>query len=99
MFFLNSEKLARDIACIMRANKLIFITDSMNNSKKSFSEIRELLTKTYEENKLSIIEKFPRLNYLFELANSACNNNVDRTHILPYEQDGKFFWSYLRVTG
>ena len=89
IFFLNSEKLASDIASIMRANKLIFITDSLNNSRKSFSEIRELLTKTYEKNKLSIIEKFPRLNYLFELANSACNNNVDRTHILPYEQDGE----------
>ena len=89
MFFLNSEKLAKDIACIMRADKLIFITDSLSNSKKSFNEMRELLTRTYEEKKLSIIEKFPQLNYLFELANSACNNNVDRTHILPYEQDGE----------
>ena len=99
MFFLNSEKLAKDIACIMRADKLIFITDSQSNSKKPFNEMRELLTRTYEEKKLSIIEQFPQLNYLFELANAACCNNVDRTHILPYEQAERFFWSYLRVMG
>ena len=65
IFFLNSEELAKDIACIMRADKLIFITDSLSNSKKSFNAMRELLTRTYEEKKLSIIEKFPQLNNLF----------------------------------
>ena len=88
-FFLNNEQLAKDAACIMKAHKLIFITDVLEKSSESFSEIQELTTETYKDRKLFIKEKFPRLSKLFELANSACEDTIDRAHILPYEKDGE----------
>ena len=88
-FLLDSEELATEIGISMSADKLIFITDTLDVSQYPISEINELSRDHLESNAGAIKTKFFVLNKLLKLSERACDKNVGRIHILPYEKDGE----------
>ena len=87
MFNLTMEDVAVSAAIALRADKLIFITETAMMSDASGTEIRELSAHQAEA---VILAKCLPLDSEFYLrhAISACNGGVARSHIVPFATDG-----------
>ncbi|MBC7574732.1 MAG: amino-acid N-acetyltransferase [Herminiimonas sp.] len=87
MFNLTMEDVAVSAAIALRADKLIFITETAMMTDASGAEIRELSAHQAEA---VILAKCLPLDAEFYLrhAVSACNGGVARAHIVPFATDG-----------
>ncbi len=87
MFNLTMEDVAVSAAIALRADKLIFITETAMMTDASGADIRELSAHQAEA---VILAKCLPLDAEFYLrhAVSACNGGVARAHIVPFATDG-----------
>lgn len=86
-FNLTMEDVAVSAATALRADKLIFITETPIMQDAGNAEIRELSSAQAEAVlKASCLP--PDIAFYLQHAVKACNGGVPRAHIVPFEMDG-----------
>jgi len=87
MFNLTMEDVAVSAAIALRADKLIFITETTMMRDMSGADIREL--SAHQAEAVLLAECLaPDAAFYLKHAISACNSGVARAHIVPFATDG-----------
>ena len=82
-FILDSQELARDVACSLEAEKLVYFTPDNGIRDQNGEIINEL-----QENRQGQVAFNPDQTPLVKLTTSACLKGVNRCHVISYLQDG-----------